>query len=424
MDIVRLQEYPINIFYYFVELFLLFLKNWIFNKKIDQPKQISSEELAKIIQNTQISTIYRSNNEYNIDLSILNNNKLVKGRYLEVSGIKLKYNKNGKLDIDQIKMINGDIITVNDNRWNLSILHASICLHQYIPSKIHNYVHFHFNDCFVISCYKLLDKKSDLWKLIYPSIRYNIITNNNGLGGIVTDATSSNLIKYIQTFDAISKDDFNKAIYNEVEHFYIKNGKTDTCIEFDFPFKYNGKYMGKLSNDVPIYIYRLSNAYNIYYNYVDDIFKKLSSDEINILYKLMHEILNLMSFNQSKCKIPNIIDFYATHFWLVSFVHTCDHYSSSVLFNKYHIPYYATESFNSGLNPWTNESLIIAENFTTIGMTNCWDFMNTNTICNMEIPNKYIIDRNNLSNKINKIASEIANDLCIENFPIYSSICF
>jgi len=200
-----------------------------------------------------------------------------------------------------------------------------------------------------------------------PFIRFSIKTNINGLSQLVTDGIETIGILIPVSIAVLDGDMFNTLTELECVNFGDKSPDTVTSFRIGFPFTFYEHPMDKLEDVdiIPPYIKYLGRCYNHFLRYATFILKSQNAQRDTFI-NWMNEVFELTGDKIEDVKIEHFV---ATAMWLASIDHCSDHYTHTALAHKHNVPYWATNEYNPELkNPWTNKTLIIADNFNRLAL--------------------------------------------------------
>ena len=157
----------------------------------------------------------------------------------------------------------------------------------------------------------------------------------------------------------------------------------------------------------------MSEAYEVIRNYVDD---NIIDDKL--LCNLVNDVIDNMYTPFEKYNMGQIVklDFIATYIFLVTVLHTSDHYLGSALIINNNIPFYATKSIhNNYLESDYSREVIVARNFATYSIFG---------------PIKYLTGYHDLYTTVPElckdlptILSRLSNKLDVPSYVPMSSLC-
>jgi len=423
---------------------------------IPRVKLMNANELYHYIV-INSSSLYIDNSTITIDCKCTTHED--KYRCIDCHSITLDHDNK---TITHIKFKDGHVIEYtnqDNNKWKIALLHASISIFHYIVFHCHNFVHFHFIDAFAISASEKVSKIKEID--LQSHIKYILCTNQNGLGGYVTDYGNNEIHKPIigNICNAII---FNECVSAKVMSFYSGTA-TASGLQFGFPFKFNiGNDCYEQIHNINLeqhknlypYIRCIIRAYQIIHKYVSG---KVENNKHIDAIKL--ETLQLM---KTKCVDAESIEnshFIATFIWLSTFIHSIDHVMSEIMSVNRGIPIYSLETFKN-TNIFTiddnnklkitnvyNDELIDAHDYESI-ITNAYDeesistniYNNESRIITSNMSHiaikqprelselrKHIIKDVELRNELNQVnieLFEIGKTLGLTEIQINASICY
>ncbi len=297
-----------------------------------KPDILSDELLHHTIFNQTISYFSIKSDlpeyEFKIQLHALDVTDQYPFGFHDVRKIYSNLNDNNMM----IEMQNGDQIRNGDKYWEIAKLAAASSIYYYTLYYAHNWVHVNYPDVVMAKTYSMISKKSVFFKLMYPHIRYGIMTNSNGISGRTTSRNVGVYCDYIRPEVAV-------LVYqSEFAEGLIRRALTFTSGEdipiakdiFESKLRLNFPHTGFKDSPIP-YLQKLYRLYVIIRDFVEKIYTAIPSEHDSIeLWK--KSILKL--FPHLNTGSVNTVDFIATFIWHASFIHSIDHETTAAVFYR------------------------------------------------------------------------------------------
>lgn len=406
---------------------------YLITPKLPPVKVPTPEELGLFLLYTCIgSSLKRNETGFYADMSCFNawDPYFSPGYFLDARQVQL--DKDGVVITITLKTDDGfETVDKTHTHWELALLHAASTFGCLMLARTHNFSHFHLSAAVTTILHKTKDRY--LLEVFEPFIMFNITTNEHGLGGLVTGPNVNAIQGFqqkltgllVQHLDVVKipTQVFDQSIAEEVLRFYSNNPNTITSLVFGFPFSYQGVSMGDRMFEAPPYVKWLSKLYLYYYEYAEAVIR--CSPNPTVFMNWMNESLELAQIRQFKC--VDVIHFVATLMWIFSIQHSMDHYTHSMLFRNYGIPFYSTQSWQSKVNPVTKKSRIVTQNFCRSALVSFHENSNASkpfTIAGLVVPPELKSSHCRLNAGVSSVVNETAAMLKLTPWPTFSSISF
>jgi len=306
-------------------------KKLLLEKRVDI---IPDETLYHWIANGALSrlAVFEGDN-ITVDLSLIRDVKADSGAYF--TGPIITVNKQNHKDVS-IAFKNGESYGPNDGAfWSLSKLHVQVCASFLLPGNFHGNIHFGL-PCVAAASLYTLNKKSPLYQLLAPHLRFTLRINNEALRVQRAQDRSKPYAPF-----PLSGEEFVKSIASDIKTQLMEPGFR--CPPWSLK-----------NEDLPFNQYGQS-YYQVIREFVEEVLSQCSEQELKD-WKLYMQ-----------CYIPNFeqqntVDAVATIIWQVSFLHSADHYGLDKLMQAERYMFYKIqlpEPALSGIDKETSDEQVI-----------------------------------------------------------------
>jgi hypothetical protein len=406
-----------------------------------EPLVMTSHQLYKLFSATHVGLNVTNEGGWLSFACMCNSDDAKFDKHLDCIAVKLNHDLQM---IDYILLRGNHIISeLDDDRSKNARLLASIAYFHFIGIHSHNYVHFHLSSAFAVAVKEGNLKKSLTRKCLETHVKYNLLTNQNGLGGAVSDGKETNFLFRPITPVSMDVSVFNAAAVNRTYLFFDskpdpdvslthkmlsfhKNTKRRLC--FGFPFTYDGTKLNELTRirKIPIYAKVLGQYYEAYYEYFTSILDQLDRNELARIQIRIGELCG--SLAKHEILSASTAHFFATLIFISGSFHSTDHGICNGIVKKHNIPMFAVSEYSAEAKLWNRESLVISENFTKMAIDNVGaDFYETighrqDLLKGINGIRNHDFALNQLNDALNVSKQELVDYLEIQNFHIYPSI--
>jgi hypothetical protein len=406
-----------------------------------EPNVMTSHELYKLFSATHVGL--NMNGEGWISFACMCNEDEAKfDKHLDCIGVKL----NHAFEIIDYIMLTGNHIvsTLDDDLSKNARYFAMIAYWHHMGIHSHNYVHFHLSTAFAVAVKEgVVKNKSHTRRFFEEHVKFNLMTNENGLGGAVSDGENTSVLFHPTTPVSMDVTVFNEAAVHRTYLFFSGKNEPDVSkshnmlkfykpnkrrLCFGFPFTYDDVDLHEIENtaQIPFFAKSLVKYYKAYLIYFESLQQELDKNELASLQNRIGELCK--SLGKHEIIAAKTSHFFATLMFLSGAFHSTDHGVCNAVVEKFNFPCFSIAKYSETAQLWDRKSLIISENFRKIAIDNVGSTFYESISHRQDILKEINGIRNHkfclnvLNNSLNETKTELVEYLQVNSFFIYPSI--